>query len=50
MAKTYNRLEIDVNKKPTDIITAVQADSNSRYLDVSLFNNGVPLLNNETSR
>ena len=43
MAKTYNRLEIDVNKKPTDIITAVQADSNSRYLDVSLFNNGVPL-------
>lgn len=43
MAKTYNRLEIDVNKKPTDIITAVQADGNSRYLDVSLFNNGVPL-------
>lgn len=43
MAKTYNRLEIDVNKKPTDIITAVQADNNSRYLDVSLFNNGVPL-------
>ena len=43
MARTYNRLEIDVNKKPTDIITAVQADSNSRYLDVSLFNNGVPL-------
>lgn len=43
MAKTYNRLELDVNRKPTDIITAVQADSNSRYLDVSLFNNGVPL-------
>ena len=43
MAKTYNRLEIDVNKKPTDIITAVQADNNSRYLDVLLFNNGVPL-------
>ena len=43
MAKTYNRLEIDVNKKPTDIITAVQADNNSWYLDVSLFNNGVPL-------
>ena len=43
MARTYNRLEIDVNKKPTDIITAVQADNNSRYLDVSLFNNGVPL-------
>ena len=43
MAKTYNRLEIDVNKKPNSIITEVQGDSNSRYLDVSLFNNGVPL-------
>ena len=43
MAKTYHRLEIDVNKKPNSIITAVQADSNSRYLDVSLFNNGIPL-------
>lgn len=44
MAKTYNRLEIDVNKKPTDImVQAVQADSNSRYLDVTLFSNGVPL-------
>ena len=43
MAKTYNRLELDVNKKPNSIITEVQGDSNSRYLDVSLFNNGVPL-------
>lgn len=43
MAKTYNRLVIDVNQKPNDIITAVQADSNSRYLDVSLYSNGTPL-------
>lgn len=44
MAKTYNRLELDVNKKFNGgIITEVQGDSNSRYLDVSLFNNGVPL-------
>lgn len=43
MAKTYNRLVIDVNQKPNDIITAVQADTNSRYLDVSLYNNGIPL-------
>ena len=43
MAKTYNRLELDVNKKFSGIITEVQGDSNSRYLDVSLFNNGVPL-------
>lgn len=43
MAKTYNRLELDVNKKFSGIITEVQGDSNSRYLDVSLFSNGVPL-------
>lgn len=43
MAKTYNRLIIDVNQKPNDIITAVQADTNSRYLDVTLYNNGIPL-------
>lgn len=44
MAKTYNRLELDVNKKFSGgIITEVQGDTNSRYLDVSLFNNGVPL-------
>ena len=43
MAKTYNRLEIDVNKKPTDIITAVQADKNSRDLDVLLFKKGVAI-------
>lgn len=43
MAETYNRLELDVNVKPYDIITAVQKDSDSRYLDVFLFNNGVPV-------
>lgn len=43
MAKTYNRLNLDVNIKPNNIITAVQVDSNSRYLDVNLFNNGVPI-------
>lgn len=43
MAETYNRLELDVNIKPHNIITAVQKDSDSRYLDVFLFNNGVPI-------
>lgn len=43
MAKTYNRLEIDMNAKPYDIITAVQADTNSRWLDVSLYENGLPI-------
>lgn len=43
MAKTFNRMRIDVSTKPTDIITEVQADSNSRYLDIYLFNNGIPI-------
>lgn len=43
MAKTYNRLKLDVNVKPYDLVTAVQVDSDSRYLDVNLFNNGVPI-------
>lgn len=43
MAETYNRLNLDVNVKPGGIITAVQKDSDSRYLDVNLFNNGVPI-------
>ena len=35
MAKTYNRLELDVNKKPNSIgIRPVQNDTKSRYLDV----------------
>lgn len=44
MAKTYNRLDIEVNEKNiTDIVTAVQNDTLSRYLDVTLFNNGIPM-------
>lgn len=44
MAKTYNRLEIDVNKKPNSIgILPVQNDTKSRYLDVCLYENGVPI-------
>lgn len=43
MAKTYNKLNIEINQKVTDIITAVQDDSNSRYLDVQLFDNGTPI-------
>lgn len=44
MAKTYNRLEIDVNKKPNSIgIRPVQGDTQSRYLDVSLYENGAAI-------
>lgn len=43
MAVTYNRMLIDINEKPSDIITAVQNDTNSRYLDVNLYDNGVPI-------
>ena len=43
MAETYNRLLVDVNAEVVDIITAVQDDTNSRYLDVVLYNNGVPI-------
>ncbi len=44
MAKTYNRLEIDVNKKPNSIgIRPVQNDTKSRYLDVCLYENGVAI-------
>lgn len=43
MAETYNRLNLDVNVKPCSIVTAVQKDSDSRYLDVFLYNNGVPV-------
>lgn len=44
MAKTYNQLEIDVNKKPNSIgIRPVQNDTKSRYLDVCLYENGVAI-------
>ncbi|KXL53371.1 hypothetical protein CLNEO_13420 [Anaerotignum neopropionicum] len=36
MAQVYKKLEIDVNKEVTAIITAVQNDASSRYLDVVL--------------
>ncbi|WMI81851.1 BppU family phage baseplate upper protein [Anaerotignum sp. MB30-C6] len=43
MAQVYNRLEVDVRTETIDIITAVQNDSNSRFLDVFLLDNGVPI-------
>ncbi len=43
MAEIHNRLLVDVNAEVVDIITAVQEDTNSRYLDVVLYNNGVPV-------
>jgi hypothetical protein len=43
MATTYNRLLIDVNEKIDDIVTAKQNDTASRFLDVSLYDNGTPI-------
>ena len=43
MAQTYKKLNIEINQNITDIITAVQDDTNSRYLDVQLFDNGTPI-------
>lgn len=43
MAITLNRLNIEINKDVQDIITAVQGDTKSRFLDVSLFSNGTPI-------
>lgn len=43
MAKTYNKMLIDVNSKISNIVTEVQGDQNSRYLDIYLFNNGIPI-------
>lgn len=43
MAKTYNKLLMDVNGKIGNIVTEVQGDQNSRYLDIYLFNNGIPI-------
>lgn len=43
MAVTYNKMLLDINEKPNDIITAVQNDTNSRYLDVLLYDNGIPI-------
>ena len=43
MAKVYNKLSLDVRKKNNDIVTAIQNDSNSRYLDVVLTDRGHPI-------
>lgn len=43
MAKTYNRLNIEVKEAVIDIITVKQNDANSRYLAVLLTDDGVPV-------
>lgn len=37
MAQVYKKINIDVNSKITDIVTAIQKDASSRYLDVVLW-------------
>lgn len=43
MAQVFNKIYVDVRTKNDDIITAVQNDSNSRFLDVYLLDNGLPI-------
>lgn len=43
MAKVYDKLIVDVKVKRDNIVTTVQNDSNSRFLDVYLKDNGVPI-------
>ena len=43
MAETYNVLIIEVKEPIADIITAKQGDTNSRFLDVYLKDNGRPI-------
>lgn len=43
MAKTYNVLTIDIKEDISDIITAKQDDTMSRYLDVRLQDDGQPI-------
>lgn len=43
MAKTYNKMRLDVSGGLNGIVTEVQGDQNSRYLDINLFNNGIPI-------
>ena len=51
MAKTYTKMMIDVTENINSIATAVQMDTQSRYLDVYLYNNGLPIdLTNEVVR
>ena len=43
MAETYKMLTIDVNEPIPEIVVAVQEDIKSRYLDVTLVDEGVPI-------
>jgi len=43
MAQVYDRFVVDVRVKRDSIIMAVQNDSNSRFLDVYLKDNGLPI-------
>lgn len=43
MAVNKTILNIEINQPINDYITAVQQDSRSRFLDVKLFDNGIPL-------
>jgi len=43
MSQVYNKIVLDVKKKNNDIITAVQNDANSRFLDVVLTDGTVPI-------
>lgn len=51
MATNKTILNIEINENVNDYITAVQQDSRSRFLDVMLFDNGVPIdLTGHTAR
>ena len=43
MAKTYNVMKINVKDEITSMITAKEEDLNSRYLDVYLMDDGIPI-------
>lgn len=43
MAKTYNKMQIDMNGDILSSVTAVAQDTLSRYLDCNLYNNGVAI-------
>lgn len=43
MAQNYQKLNIEINEPILSIVTAVQNDTESRFLDVQLFDGGVPI-------
>ena len=43
MAKTYNVMKINVKDDITSLLTAKEEDLNSRYLDVYLMDDGIPI-------